>query len=342
MSRRQFVGFDSLWQMRIDVPYSLLVRDGDYAWSCGQLALDGDSNVVAPDDLVAQSTLVAGYIAQVLERGGLSPDHLKRLLMYFVPASEHADTEQIESMRSAFRSVLGDEVLLDPVPVPHFYYDGIVLEVDAFAGPTTNDRFDWISIEAPIDELGDRIAGIDAAEILTAHWFAPEASLVSAASELEEALLVHDAGAVVSAGDRTSLVRGTLLRVPNSEVAETQSALHTVDVTSRRADGIGWIGARCTDASLGLVAQTEQIMDAIAATLEAEGADFSAVVKSTTLYVGGSSAEELHDNMSVRNRRYEKPGPASTGLPVFGFADERSLLTVDITYLTDGNGTYGS
>ncbi len=335
MNERQFVGFDSLWQMRIDVPYSLLVRDGDYAWSCGQLALDGDSNVVAAYDLTAQSTLVAGYIEEVLMRGNLGPEHLKRLLLYFVPTHEHADTEQVENMRGVFRSVFGDEVLLDVAPVPYFYYDGIVLEVDAFAGPTTHDRFEWISIEAPIDTLAEQIASINPAGILAAHWFVPESNLMSVAAGLEKARLVHDAGAVVSAGHRTSLVRGVLLSVGNGEVAERQSHVRNVNVTSRRADGAGWIGARCTDASLGLVAQTEAIMDAIAATLAAEGVDFNAVVKSTTFYVGDSSEDDLHDNMSVRNRRYEKPGPASTGLPVFGFADQRTLLSIDITYLAD-------
>ncbi len=335
MSERRFVDFDSLWRMRIDVPYSLLVRGGDYAWSCGQLALDRHSNVVAPDDLVAQSTLVAGYIREVLNRGGLSPEHLKRLVLYFVPLNARSDTEDVERMRSAFRSVFGDGVLLDAVPVPHFYYDGIVLEVDAFAGPTNDDRFEWISIEAPIGAFAEKTASIDTSGILTAHWFVPEDDLASVAPPLEEARLVHDAGAVVSAGDRTRLVRGTLLRVANGQVIEKQPQLDHVDVTSRRTDGIGWVGARCADPLLDLVAQTELIMDAIAATLAAEGVDFTAVVKSTTLYVGGSSEAELHDNMAVRNRRYRKPGPASTGLPVFGFADQRTLLTIDITYLTD-------
>ena len=32
--------FGELWSMRIDVPYSFLVIDGENAWSCGQLALD--------------------------------------------------------------------------------------------------------------------------------------------------------------------------------------------------------------------------------------------------------------------------------------------------------------
>ncbi len=331
MTARTFVPFDSLWQMRIDVPYSLLVRDGDYAWSCGQLALDGDSNVLAAGNLAEQSSLVAGYIAQVLERGGLGPEHLKRLVLYYVP--DGPGTEQIEHMWSAFRSVLGDDVLLDPVPVPHFYYDGIVLEVDAFAGPIVDDRFEWVSIDTPSSDVNSSIETISTEGLLTSRWFAPTTRLADTAADLEARGLVHDAGAVVSAGPFADRVRGSLLYV-DGPCAEQHSSANNVRVTSRRADGFGWVAARSTDASKGLVEQTEQIMDAIAKCLDDQGVGFDAVVKSTTLYVGGSSAEELHDNMSVRNRRYEKPGPASTGLPVFGFADPATLVTVDVLYLS--------
>lgn len=333
MSDRSFVGFDSLWQMRIEVPYSMLVRDGDYAWSCGQLALDGASNVVAANDLAAQSTIVAGYVEEVLGRGNLDPEHLKRLLLYFVPDGGASDAEQVEQMRSAFRAVLGDDVLLEALPVPHFYYHGILLEVDAFAGPVSHDLFEWTSIEVPATELADHIASVDPTTLLTAHWFVPQADLAAKAVELENAGMVHDHGAVVSAGAGTDLVRGVLLHVAEGEVTTKRTRSSSVELTARRAAEFGWIGARCTDESLGLVEQTEEIMEAIAAALADEGLDFGAVVKSTTLYTGGSTAAELHNNMAVRNRRYTKPGPASTGLPVFGFADARSQLTVDVLYL---------
>jgi len=73
------------------------------------------------------------------------------------------------------------------------------------------------------------------------------------------------------------------------------------------------------------------------AMFDASAANPKDVAKSTTHYVGGSTAEELHDNMSVRNRRYTKPGPASTGLPVFGFADPASKIVVDITLVRRPN-----
>ena len=331
---RTFVPFDSLWQMRIDVPYSLLVRVGDHGWSCGQLALDSNADVIAADDLVAQSGVVAGYVSEVVGRSGLSAEHLKRLVLYYVPA-DGDDHGNVESMRAAFRSLLGDKVLLDVVPIPHFYYDGIVLEVDAFAGPVSGDCFDWVSVETPVDEFDMALAELSPEKILSAHWVVPEQHLGPVAASLKTHGLIHDAGAVVSAGPATDVVRGTLVQMVDRPICVAANEINSVLVTSRTTNGLGWIGARCNDASLGLVAQTERIMDAIASTLADSGAGFDAVVKSTTLYVGGSSEADLHENMSVRNRRYAAPGPASTGLPVFGFADARSVLTVDVTLVTD-------
>ena len=82
---------------------------------------------------------------------------------------------------------------------------------------------------------------------------------------------------------------------------------------------------------IGLVDQTKAIMKAFDALLLKKDLSFLDVAKSTTHYVGGS-AEELHSNMQVRNAYYSKPGPASTGLPVFGFGDQNSKVVVDLTF----------
>ena len=64
--------------------------------------------------------------------------------------------------------------------------------------------------------------------------------------------------------------------------------------------------------------------------LIAEGLSFADVVKLTTHYVGGASAEELHGNMKVRHSYYAIPGPASTGLPVDAFLNPDCRITIDI------------
>src|SRR5439155_25317634 len=59
-----------LWSMRIEHPYSLLVREGGFAWSCGQCPLSAEGAVLAPDDLAAQAGHVDGYIRRLLDKAG--------------------------------------------------------------------------------------------------------------------------------------------------------------------------------------------------------------------------------------------------------------------------------
>lgn len=71
-------------------------------------------------------------------------------------------------------------------------------------------------------------------------------------------------------------------------------------------------------------------MQAFAETLSAANLSFADVVKSTTHYTGAATAEELHDNMAVRNCRYSSPGPASTGIRVSGLADPAARTAITL------------
>ena len=71
-------------------------------------------------------------------------------------------------------------------------------------------------------------------------------------------------------------------------------------------------------------------MAAIADAMRARGWRFEAVTKATTHYVGSSAAEDLHDNMAVRNAYYRRPGPASTGLSLAAFPFSQSKIAVDV------------
>jgi len=91
-----------------------------------------------------------------------------------------------------------------------------------------------------------------------------------------------------------------------------------------------WIAARSLSPSLSLVGETQVLMAGIADTMRARGWRFESVTKATTHYVGSSAAQDLHDNMSVRNAYYRRPGPASTGLPVPAFPLSKSQIAVDV------------
>ena len=124
----RFVDFEGLWKMAIDTPYSLLVSSGSSAWTCGQLAMDENAEVVAPGDLDRQAEIVADYIAEILRRADLTIEKARRLVLYYV------GTEQAgASMRSVLKARFGDTVIFDPVPVPSLYYEGVILKMDIFS-----------------------------------------------------------------------------------------------------------------------------------------------------------------------------------------------------------------
>lgn len=355
---RSFVPFGDPWQMPIPVPYSFLVRDEGLAWTCGQLAVDGQSKVLAPDDLLGQTKIVCDYIEDILARGGLQTEALGKLVLYFIE-KEAGDAER---MMACCRSRFGNRPVLVPIAVPHFYFDDLLLEVDAFAGTPgapcfekSMDRasvkiFDggelaWATLVVDPGQLAQGVALLESAlselglskdHRLSEHWIMPPArhgvpALLNITETLVRMDLVSDQGTVIEGTDPSALLIG--------EITYAKQLSGLMDITSYEIDGVrvvkrqsgrfAWFCARSTDADLTLVPQTSQIMKSLAAALHAAGMDFSAVVKSTSHYVGGSSEEELFDNMTIRNSYYEKPGPASTGLPVSRFADKNSRIVVD-------------
>ena len=362
---RWFVPFGALWAMPIEIPYSALVRDGDLAWSCGQVPLDADSRVVAPDDLVAQTEVVCGYVEETLRLGGLSGDAVGKLVLYYV-ARDHGDRDR---MMAVCRARFGDQPVLVPIAVPHFYYDGLLLEADVFATARRGARIEkstdrarvsivdggelaWAGVTVAVDHLAEGATLLEAAlhelglgtgERISEHWAAPlsdpgGAPLGTTAKTLCEMMLLSDEGALLRGAEGQGGLVGALTyaRGRPEPAAVASNEVSGVRIVTRKKGRFDWLGARCLDGGLGLVEQTARIMAVIEQTLTALGIGFNDVVKSTSHYVAGGSPGELHDNMAVRNRYYETPGPASTGLPVFALADGNSRIAVDILAARSG------
>jgi hypothetical protein len=85
------------------------------------------------------------------------------------------------------------------------------------------------------------------------------------------------------------------------------------------------------DADISLTGQTARIMARINQQLADMNLEFASVVKLTAHYAGGASPQDLHDNMKIRHGYHATPGPASTGLPVTGFADPACRISVTVT-----------
>jgi enamine deaminase RidA (YjgF/YER057c/UK114 family) len=353
------VPFQSQWKMRIDHPYSLWVRDGEVGWSCGQCPLDPRGEVVAPGDLRAQTRFVIDMIEANLQLGQLGSGGAAKLMIYYVPDETSAAVLEQVGRR------LACAVLIVPVAVPHFYYEGMLVEIDVFcsgaapalksyASTDIGPRISIIAggalahgkIEFSRDCLGRpgawpqaRVAfdgamaehGLSSGQLLSGHWFVDRSAAASvllaqaAGDELcrdpGAAVVIEAPGSVAALGAFTFV--GATTFSPSTELRDGNAAL-------RRRGRFFCATARGSGDPASLNQQTMACMEGLHALLDRSELDFDDVCKATTLYAGGSSASALHENMSIRNRFYRSPGPASTGIPVTGFGDHHSLVTIDL------------
>lgn len=356
---RSFVPFGDPWTMPIPLPYSLVVRDQNNAWTCGQVPLDTQSNVIKPGDLLGQTDIVCDYIERLLKKSDMEVGDLGKLVLYFVESKSDDAERMIQRCRTRF----GDVPVIIPIAVPHFYFDGLLIEVDAFAGKSSDNSIvrslgksavkitgggdlAWVTLTTDPSAIAEcrgllestlREFGLADDHRLSEHWAAPRSlphgqTLSELAHILEGMGLLMDWGTLVeSSGSSTSLVgEMTFVKHSAAPVAADSVVVDGVKVTRRRIGRFGWFGARSLDPELRLVEQTTRLVSALAEALNRDGMDFGSVVKSTSHYVGGSTADELFDNMKIRNSRYQVPGPASTGLPVLRLADGSSRIAVDL------------
>jgi hypothetical protein len=114
-----------------------------------------------------------------------------------------------------------------------------------------------------------------------------------------------------------------------------RNASHAVDIdgvrlVERRAGDMLGLAARCLGPPVAPAATTRRIMEALAVALARHGLSFLDVVKQQTYYVGGASEQDLYENMRIRSGYYSRPGPASTGLAVYGFVDLDCRITIEL------------
>ncbi|MGF7159924.1 enamine deaminase RidA (YjgF/YER057c/UK114 family) [Rhodoligotrophos appendicifer] len=351
---REHISFGDPWRMPIEVPYSLLVRDESLAWSCGQIPLDRDARVLSPGNLEAQTEIVCNHIATLLQRAKMPKTGLGQIVAYFVGGR---DDEQ--RMIQQLRDRLGTQPLIVPICVPYLYLDGLLLEIDAFAGEialATGERSTgdlqvrycdagevvWMSVVTDRGNLPDARRQLDnvladlgliPAQRLSDRWisgYSRREDLLEIGKNLSDLQLLDDEGAVIGSADSQALVTGMLSYVRGATPHRERHELEGVRLTECRGELFTWMSARSLQDDESLVAQTADVMEQLGHVLRASGLDFGSVVKATSLYIGGSSAEELYANMRLRNRCYNKPGPASTGLPVAMFGDPASQIGVEL------------
>jgi enamine deaminase RidA (YjgF/YER057c/UK114 family) len=89
--------------------------------------------------------------------------------------------------------------------------------------------------------------------------------------------------------------------------------------------------------------QTRTSMDNIGKVLAGFGLDHSAIVKLNTFYQGSvgdddaGDADDLHGNVTIRGSYFNKPGPASTGIPFRCLAYEGMMIEIEAIAIGDAD-----
>lgn len=308
-----------MWTMPVPVACSLAVAGEGLAVTCGQCPLDGDGAVLFPGDASAQAGLVARMVAGVLRH---LPGMSAALLVVYHDCADPA--EVLGPLAAAF-----PDAALAPVRLPHFYYPGMRIEVDAYAtaapplqavstsGPARLVRIEggpltFLHLAAPDMPMAlPLLQGVDPAQLLSAQWFADDPPPAT--------LDLHPPGRVIPPGGGVAAV---LTLAPGPVMAGTTAG----GAVLRRSGRFAWAAAAGTAPDLARAAH--QAMDAIALPLPGYSP-----LKATTHYAGGPGPADLHGNLAVRHARFPRPGPASTGVPVSALAG--STLAIDLLAILD-------
>ncbi|MEO1160822.1 MAG: Rid family hydrolase, partial [Pseudomonadota bacterium] len=351
------VPFD-VFAMRVEVPVSAAVRDGGLGWTCGQCPLTDQGVVYAPGDLRAQAEFVCNMIETVMVRAGFKPSSIGKLHVYFAAETDREAIDVLAQIAARF----AHGPLIVPIPVPHFYYDGMLIEVDVFAS-------DNLEVRAPFEADGVRLELVDAGDQVWVHASVSlaDGAAAGAVDRIAAALTrqgldqqhllgdlwmvsgsdndaheaAHDAQCHQLMANPDALVRLAGPALPGIAAALSfgkQPVAVLTDVnaddgmrlTVKKSGPVVRGSGTCARSGLDLVEQTSTIMQGLDTGLRAAGLSFADVVKLTAHYTGGATEEELHGNMKVRHGFYADPGPASTGLPVAGLGNEKCRIAISV------------
>lgn len=104
------------------------IGDSEMIFVTGQIALDKDGNVVAPDDIVKQTEFVFKNIQAILQEGGASLDDVVKAVIYVTDISKFKD---ISAIRNKYFTISKPVSTL--VEISRTVKDGCDIEIEVIA-----------------------------------------------------------------------------------------------------------------------------------------------------------------------------------------------------------------
>jgi enamine deaminase RidA (YjgF/YER057c/UK114 family) len=128
---RSHVWPEGHWGWPIKVTHKHGLRCGEMIFVGGQVALDPDGRVLAPNDLAAQIDITMAYIARVLAGFGVELDDIVKVDIFYV---SHGDVDEAAAVGRVRRHFSTDPPpVAMAVPLPNLAYPGMVVEIEVIA-----------------------------------------------------------------------------------------------------------------------------------------------------------------------------------------------------------------
>ncbi len=391
------------WSLKIDIPYSMGVRQGGLVFTSGQADLTGMGEVCHPGDLYKQTAEAITHIKTIFADLGSDIERLVKLTVFYV---DNGEVDQCAYTVEIAR-LLGtkNRPVVAMVPLSHFFYSGLLVEIDAvgvdsdaprktvadpafgqvtpglsqalrcgefiFIGGTSAVRADG-TLEHPGDSVWQTREVLARLEKILAEFGADRRDLVKLnnwfviggnAREWSQSARVradfyhrpgpvatgnplHSLGAdgVVISTDCWAMLGADGKSLPRQYICPEGHWNWPIPMPFQhglKCGNVIFVGGQVSldeDSNVidpgKLVEQTRISMENIRVVLAGFGADFSSILKLNTWYRGindtSGDADALHASVNIRSAYFQKPGPASTGIPLDSLCYEGLLTETEV------------
>lgn len=401
--RRKTVYPEGHWSLQVDIPYSMGVQCGKMFYLSGQADLEGQGNIKNADDLYKQTDASINHIRSVVNELGCGLEDLTKLTVFYINNGETDESAYMQHI--ADRLDTKNKPVITMVPVPNFFYPGVMEEIDAYgmrgqsgtlprdvvnaSNSTFNqairrDEMIFVGSLSATDENG--VIQHPGDVVAQSHVILKklEDTLTEFGASKHDIVKINNwyvGGGTADEWEESARIRADFYPEPGP--AATGIPVHRLNPEGVMIQMDCWAmlgtdgstlpkqhvwpeghwdwpihlpfkhGVKCgnmiflggqvsLDPNANVIDpgnmenQTHTSMKNIKRVLAEFGANMSDIVKLNTYYEGTSNPDDLHSNVNIRSSYFQKPGPASTGIPFPHLAYKDMLIEIEAIAMQDG------
>jgi len=138
MDERLFLPYDNSCGVKLEVSVSRAVKDGKFAFCCGQADMGSDGYPQRKYDLKSQTSISIKLMEDVFQKINSSLEELVRVQIHYINDGQLSENEY----QTYFESLLPENAnpILIFTPLPNLFYDGLSVEIDGISCKEPNPK----------------------------------------------------------------------------------------------------------------------------------------------------------------------------------------------------------